>query len=112
MARTRGTSLIHQDDGELLDKEGNPIPVEALRSPEAAMAALAVPPEPETSPEPPPPPADPVYRCDSSTCQRDMNGWELIRVLDLMLGGLSLEMGAAEFSGLHPDVRRHFRRVA
>ena len=101
MARTRGAALQHVDDGELLDKEGNPVSAEVLLS---GMPAPIVPAEP-------PKPSVPFrYRCDPSTCERDMNGWELIRILDLIMGGVALEVDAETFGKLHPDVRRHMRR--
>lgn len=93
MARTRGSSnsrIVHMDDGEL---------IEAVRPVEA---------EPEPRPEPKPE----SWLCDPSTVQRDMDGWEAVRVLDILLGGLSATFDAEQFRGLPADVRRHFRRVS
>ncbi len=102
MARTRGAAVQHVDDGELLDREGKPISAEDMLAGRSAPVA----------PVEPPKPASPFrYRCDASTCERDMNGWELIRILDLVMGGVSLEVDESVVRGLHPDVRRHMKRV-
>jgi len=111
MARTRGSShAFHQDDGELLDKEGKPIPTEALRSPEAALAALAATPEP-TPEEPPAEPLPALWRCDRTSWSRDMDGFEALHILELLMGEIVIEADADRFNTLNPNVRRHFRKV-
>lgn len=100
MARTRGISnpnIIHTDDGELLDKEGKPLNPIARREPDPP-AEIA-------------PPQIVTYLCDPTTVQRDCDGWELIRLLDLILGGVSVEVEAERFSALPADVKRHMRAV-
>lgn len=109
MARTRGASNAWiVGEAELLDKDGKPIPVVAHE----AMPGLEGHVIDQEPPEPTPPPAPLRFRCDASTCQRDMDGFELIRILNLLTGTpLSVEVGEEEFGALHADVRRHFRRV-
>ena len=113
MSRTRGASerALHMDDGELLDKEGKPMPtgwtmpdVQTSVSPEAVDAVLAVSPPPTVV-------TQAVYRSDKTTWLRDMDAYEAIRLLDLMFEGLSVDVAADAFSPLPADVKRHFRRV-
>lgn len=106
MARTRGASF-HQDDGQLLDKDGKPLPTD----PKAFAAAMAAPVTVTPAPEPQ---VDTVisYVTDRAAWHRSMDGFEAIRLLDLILGGLSLEVSAEDAANLPADVRRHFRRVS
>lgn len=100
MARTRyvtNPNVIHADDGELLDKEGNPIDPVVRHEPEVEA--------------PPAPVIVTTYLCDPTTVQRDCDGWELIRLLDLILGGVSMEVDAERFAALPADVKRHMRAV-
>lgn len=94
MARTRGAShgVAHMDDGELVEV-----------APPAVEAS-----EPRLSPEPPKPVR---WRCDATTVSRDMDGWDVFRLLSVVMGGLSVELDADGFSALPVDVRRHFKRV-
>lgn len=113
MSRTRGASnVIHQDDGELLDKEGKPLP--SVVQP-ATWTGVAQQPNPEVveaePPEAPPERPPSRYRCDATTIGRDMDGAEAFRVIDVLLGGLSGELDEETFMRLQPDVRRHFRRL-
>ena len=121
MARTRGaTGVIHLDDGELLDKEGKPIdPIarhDIHREVDQAIAELEQLAKDQGTPLPEMPPPTPVaarYHIDASTCQRDMDGWELVRVLEILMGTpLEANLSAEEFGALPADVKRHFRRVA
>lgn len=105
--------MIHADDGELLDKEGQPIPTTAQRQTWTGVAGQPNP-EPPADAEPEPvierPPA--VFRCDGATVQRNMEARDLFLLLGLVLGGpLEIELDEAAFSRLSPDVRQHFRRV-
>lgn len=118
MARTRGTSLVeHSDDGELLDKEGKPINPMAHGS---TWSGVSQQPNPDAEPvvEPPfpegphPEPEPGLFRCDVTTVQRDCDGWEAIRLLDVLLGGISAVISEDDFGKLRPDVRRHFKRIA
>lgn len=111
MARTRGAS--YHEDGELLDKDGKPIPTERA---EAAMflqaQADAVIAEAAAPSEPAAPPAPTRWRCDASTWDRNMEAWEAMRLLNVLMGGeLKGELDDEEWSRLPADVRRHWRRV-
>lgn len=117
MARTRGASgVIHTDDGELLDKEGKPIPTGAATwsgvSQQANPDATDTPdiPFPEG---PHPDPVPEVWRCNTMTVQRNLDGRDLFLLLDLILGSgsLAMDMPGAEFHRLPADLRQHFRRV-
>lgn len=118
MARTRGASnVIHADDGELLDKEGKPIPVTAHGT--ATWTGVAQQPNPDVVPQAPdsdPSAAEHIvscYRCDERTVQRNMDARDLFMLLGLILGQpLSMDLSEEQFRGLHPDLRQHFRRVA
>lgn len=118
MARTRGTSLVeHSDDGELLDKEGKPINPMAHGS---TWSGVSQQPNPDAEPvvEPPfpegphPEPEAQMFKCDITTIQRDCDGWEALRVLDLMLGGIGTVIDEATFGRLSADIKRHCRRIA
>lgn len=116
MARTRGASnAFHQDDGELVDKEGKPIstaphrPVGVLHMDDGEI----VPPAPkEVAPAPVSVSAALAFQSDAVSWQRNMEAWEAMRLLSLMLGGLSITIAPAQWAELPADVRRHFRRVA
>jgi len=119
MARTRGIQgLAHMDDGEILDKEGKPVnPNPVGRSTWSGVSQQANPehveaPVVEEGTEQPAVAVEPVYRCDASSVQRDADGWEVVRLLDVIFGGLSREVGPEEFGRLSADVKRHFRRIA
>jgi hypothetical protein len=109
MARTRGASAFHQDDGVLLDREGKPIPTEALRTPAPAMEALMREPEPAAPPEPPRPAR---FICNQHTWGRGMDGYQALLLLQIFMGDtFAVELSAEEFSQLNPNARQHFRRV-
>lgn len=95
MARTRGASnVIHVDDGELVDIA------------EKVEVASEAPTEPVAEPVPA------RFRCDVSTIGRDADGWEVFRLVDVLLGGLASEVDGEAFARLPADVRRHFKRIA
>lgn len=117
MARTRGAS--YHEDGELLDKDGKPIPTERAEAIVYAEA-LAIEPRDDDPPQVLPAgddhpvvPAPTRYRCDASTWDRNMEAWEAMRLLNVLMGGeLKGELDDEEWSRLPADVRRHWRRVA
>jgi hypothetical protein len=117
MARTRGASsafgVAHLDDGELLDKEGKPIPTGAgapkLQHMDDGEIVL---PAPKAAPPPVSVTAASAYRCDRTTWARDMQAVEALLLLELFLGDeLTATVKPEVWAKLHPDVRRHFRRV-
>lgn len=112
MARTRGASAHLKDaGGELLDKEGKPIPTERTEAIEAfAAMADAAEAEPPT-PEEPHPPRVTVFRCDRTTWQRNMEAYEAMMLLDIVLGGIKTDLSRDEWGRLSADVKRHFREV-
>ncbi len=108
MARTRGSSnaVIHDDDGELLDKEGKPI------DPVAHHASVGDPIEIVTPPEVPEPVVSMVVHvADERSLRRDMEAWELGQLLTLIMGPWSVRVPDADFMKLSPDIRRHFVRT-
>lgn len=131
MARTRGSSnVFHDDDGELLDKDGKPI------SPHAHHGAIQETQASEIVPVAPAAPAATtriVFVLDKTTIRRDADAWELAQMFDLYLGQwgrlltdrefeglssgeqrhgkISARMPEAEFMKLPADVRRHFMRA-
>ena len=101
MARTRGASIpgIQSVDGELIDKEGKPIP-------SGGVAVLEE--------ERPPQPVGPTrYICNGATLRRDLDAWTLAKLLEIAMGGAALEISITpeECNRLHPDIRQHFRPV-
>ena len=117
MSRTRGASgVIHADDGELLDKDGKPLPVTAVRNvPSQTWTGVPGQANPDPVPAvelPPEPPAPTVWRCDVTTMQRNMEAIDLAKILALVLGGISIDLDDEQFRTLHADQRQHFRRVA
>lgn len=109
MARTRGaaTGVTHDDDGELLDREGKPI------NPIAHHGAAPT----DVAHVEPPAPVEPeaqfqiVHLIDKTSIRRDCDAWELAQILELIMGEWSVRVPDAEFMRLAPDVRRHARRV-
>lgn len=53
----------------------------------------------------------PIYICNPSTLDRNMEASELAEILAMVLGGWSLEVPAEKWTNLRPDVRRHFKRT-
>lgn len=85
------------------------MPVEAMRSPEAALEALNR--DPELAP-PPEPPKPATYLCDRTTWGRSMDGYEAMLLLEALLGKpFSLKLNEDEFNRLNPNARVHFRMV-
>ena len=112
MARTRGasTNALHMDDGELLDKEGKPIPT-GIGHIERMTAQAAV--QPATVPAAPPPrPEITGYACSLGSLHRSMDAYDLACILDIVLGGLSCTVTPEEWRMLHANVRQHFRPVS
>lgn len=110
MARTRGAS--YHPDGELLDREGKPIPTGRVEAAEYLQAQADQVAAAEAPPSEPVAPAGPIrWRSDAATWERNMEAYEAMRLLDVMLGGVSVELDAEAWGRLPADVRRHFRRV-
>lgn len=131
MARTRNASLggvVHDDDGELLDREGKPI------NPIASHGAIAAQPVEQESPVAPAPEGEltTVHVIDKSSIRRDADAWEVAQMIDLFVrygsvlpesefralrpaeqnqGRWSIRIPDAEFGAVSPDVRRHARRM-
>lgn len=117
MARTRGVSGNFSDGGELLGKGGEPIPVNPIRgvsalnphgAPQKAIQGEVIAPEPVAAPEY-------AYVCDKTTWQRNMDGWQALHLLNVMLkdmigDDLSATLGYEAFSRLPSDIRWHFKR--
>jgi hypothetical protein len=105
MARTRNASnnVTHDDDGELLDKDGKPI------NPVAHHAGT---PEPVgIVPKREEPVSAVVHVADERSLRRDLEAWELGQLLTLIMGPWSVRVPDAEFMKLTPDIRRHFVRM-
>ena len=104
--------VLHDDDGELLDKEGqpiNPIVNHGAVQPEVDHDVTGSVAEP-----PPPVPASDfrvVHIADEKSLRRDMEAWELGQLIKLIMGEWSVRVPDAEFMRLAPDLRRHFRRT-
>lgn len=112
MARTRGASgAFHMDDGELLDKEGKPIPTAPTRPTlihmdDGEIVHPSVPQEPV--------PVAPIaceWLCDRTTWHRNMSGYEAMLLLDMYMGGLTVTLAPEVQAKLPADARQHFRRV-
>jgi hypothetical protein len=142
MARTRGISeRFHQDDGVLLGKNGQPLPVSPfVAKPSSgpvpldrqghyvspAAGSLVRPRNMSGSlvlngpgAEPLAPPMAVVgYRCAPDTWARDMDAYEVANLIDMMLkhpgdltDGLTMRITVEEFNRLGGDLRRHFMAV-
>lgn len=133
MSRTRGSShRFHQDDGVLLGKGGEPIPVPmhqpvrldrngAPISPVVANMQMPIRrlsghtvlqgPGAEAVPAPPPIVA---YRADKASWNKNMQAYELAFLLDMVLkdmGGLSVEVSQEVFNTMKGDFKQHFMPV-
>lgn len=131
MARTRGASHeFHLDDGVLLGKDGTPIPTglpAALDrqgnyiSPAAAhlvqprnMPGHMVVQGPGTQASAPIP-AIVGYRANAASWARNMEAWELARLLDMAFqngdsldDGLMVDVTPEQFNKMEGNLRRHF----
>ena len=120
MARTHGASnRFHQDDGVVLGKGGVPIdPTSPIRGipelhPHGQPGAILEAPAPVVETPEHPAPVEFIYRCDKSTWGRNMDGWQALQLLNVIMGGeLVTEITEDEFSKLPSDVRWHFKRQA
>jgi len=110
MARTHGVRPgIVNNDGVLLGKGGEPIPVTPVRGvsalyPHGSLVEVA---------EPPPETVAPVryeWLCDSTTWQRNMDGYQAMHLLNTIFGGLSVVLTDEQVRKLPSDTRWHFRR--
>ena len=132
MARTRGASapIMHDEsvatgkDGETLNMypHGAPPPRAKMQPKPAAEPVRGVVhvddgdigPVPLAVPKASTPPVPPAFRyvCDRSSIRRDLDAYELLRILEHIGGPMVISASPEEFGSLPPDVRRHFRRVA
>jgi hypothetical protein len=117
MARTHQLPAEYGDGGIVLGKGGEPIPTTPTRgvptlNPHGAPVQHMD--DGEIVPAPPKPePAAPVeyeYYCDRTTWQRNMDGWQALQLLGLMLGGLSCVLSQEDFSRVPADCRWHMKR--
>lgn len=108
MARTRGASVAASDGGELLDKYGKPMPTGRETFTQALQEVAAM---DHLAPVIPVPEQKFAFRSDASSWRRDMDGFEALGLLSLIMGGLSIEMSPEDFMRVNADLRRHFRRV-
>lgn len=124
MARTRGSSnVLHDDDGELVDKDGKPInPVAHSTAPPAVV-------DQPPDPEPVAATTKTVYVVGPATIGRNIDAWELAHILMELVGqkkkaderGMTpaekllnqswLKISAEDFQRLIPNVKQHFMRV-
>lgn len=121
MARTRGASqAFHRDDGELIDKEGKPLPtgLDQAAQHDATPKLIHMDDGEIVPPAPKQPPAAPVsisaassYHCDLGTCRRDLDAYEMLHLVALAFGGFSIDMTPEQFALQKADVRRHFKRI-
>ncbi len=122
MARTRGAShgVTHMDDGQLLDKEGKPInPVahqvvipatadfDMTEAREVYAEQLS---GAENAPREALPAAPESYHCTMRTISKNIEGWEAVQLIDVLLGGIAMEITAEKYRELSADLRRHFMR--
>ena len=112
MARTRGASVTFDGDAVLTGKDGEPIPVTGgatwtgisqQANPDAMLPRGVDEPEPVYVPE--------VWRCNTTTIQRNADARDIFLLLDLILGGLAVEMSGEDKRRLPADLAQHFRRV-
>lgn len=113
MARTRGSSnAFHMDDGELLDKEGKPIPTVPVRGVIHMDDGELVPVVTKEAPEPIAAVLTRVaFLCDRTTWHKSMEAFDAMLLMDMYMGGLTVTLTSDEAMKLHPNARQHFRRV-
>jgi hypothetical protein len=130
MSRTRGASgnFDYSDDGELLGKGGQPIITGPIQRVTLDRQGNAISPAAYTmaapralsggttlrgpGAEPVPEPAAIVgYKADFSTFSRNMEAYELAKLLEMMLGELVIRVTPEVFNTLSGDLRRHFLPV-
>lgn len=118
MARTRGSSnVIYDGDAVLTGKGGEPIPVSGA----ATWTGVSQQPNPDAVAEyhtsidqsPPVNEFPEVWRCNTSTVQRNMDARDMFLLLDLILGvgSLAIELPAEDYRRLPADLAQHFWRV-
>jgi hypothetical protein len=60
------------------------------------------------------PQAPPItrYICNETTIRRDLDGWTLVKLLNIAMGGaLEISLTDEQFARLSPDVKQHFKPV-
>jgi hypothetical protein len=116
MARTHAATPRPEygDGGVLLGKGGEPIPTTPTRGVSTLTPHIQHMDDGEIVA--PPPKAEPAarieyeYICNSTTWQRNMDGFQALHLLNAMMGGLSVTLDHAALSKLPPDVRWHFKQ--
>lgn len=122
MARTHSAGTIRvQDDGVVLGKGGVPIPTTPTRGvPTLHPHGDALPAAPVQHMDgggivsPPPQAAvSHVFLCDKTTWHRNMDGYQAMHLLTLMLPDmLTVTLTHTDLMKIPADVRLHFRKVA
>lgn len=95
--------MSHQGDGQLLD----PLPT-LVHMDNGEIVA----PAPKVVAAPLATPRVFQYVCEPRTCERNMEAYELMQIVSMALGGISITLDRTQFMALSADVRRHFRPVA
>lgn len=121
MAHTRGAShKFHQDDGVMLDRQGNPIsPAATLLTNQRNIAGHEVLHGPGAEPVPEQMPIT-AYRADRNSWSQNMEAFELARLIDLafngghkkdLVDGFVVTLTPDEYTRLDGNLRRHFMAV-
>ena len=116
MARTHAAGTMrpeYSDGGVVLGKGGEPIPTTPTRGVQTLTphiqhmddGEIVAPPQPESATV-----IEYEYVCDRTTWQRNMDGFQALHLLSVMLGPLSAVLSQGELMKLPADVRWHFRR--
>jgi hypothetical protein len=116
MARTHAAGTVrpeYSDDGVVLGKGGEPIPTTPTRGVQTMTphiqhmddGEIVAAPRPETSTA-----VEYEYVCDRTTWQRNMDGFQALHLLSVMLGPLSAVLSQEEYARLPADVRWHLKR--
>lgn len=111
MARTRGAGSVqyaYGDGGQLVDKEGKPIDTLPTRQILHMDADAPVAPIDEA-----PRVEEPItrYIANSATVQKNIEAYELMRLIEIGIGPLAISLGPDEYRAMGADLRRHFRAV-
>jgi hypothetical protein len=130
MSRTRGASgsFDYSGDGEMLgkggvpiisgqpqrvvlDRQGNPISPAAytMAAPRALSGSTVL---HGPGAEPVPDPGKIVgYKADRTTFSKNMEAYDLVQLLELMLGALSIRITPEVYATLNGNLRQHFMAV-
>jgi hypothetical protein len=130
MSRTRGASgnFDYSGDGEMLGKGGVPLAAGPIQRVTLDRQGHAISPAAYQMAAPralgggtvlhgpgAEPVADPgrvvAYKADRTTFSRNMEAYELVGLLEMMLGKINVLVTPEEFATLNGDLRRHFKAV-